>query len=145
MSYICQISSSMVWYMKWFDVKIISVRPTSPKIWAIALFLPSLIIWNHWLDQKFTLTKVYIYGCQKGWQLKAKAMVTILFWSDSVFGLSFIDGKSAIACIFGLVGQTEIILTSNHFIYQTPKIFFSACSALLSLLSFGILSGFWPL
>ena len=89
--------------------------------------------------------KVYIYGCQKGWQLKAKAMVTILFWSDSVFGLSFADGKSAIAYIFGFVGWTEIILTSNRFLYQAPtyfSVFSQLCSA-CSVLGFWAVLGSW--
>ena len=66
------------------------------------------------------------------------------FWPNQWFQM-IREGKSAIAYILGLVCRTDIILTSNHFIYQAAKIYFSLCSALLSLLSFSILSGFWPL
>ena len=64
------------------------------------------------------------------------------FWPNQWFHM-IREGKSAIACIFGLVGWTEIILTSNHFIYQTPKNFLvcaqlcSACSVLLFWVVFG--------
>ena len=60
------------------------------------------------------------------------------FWSNKWFH-KVREGKSAIAYIFGLVGRTEIILTSNQFIYQAPT-YFSVFSQLCSACS---VLGFW--
>ena len=131
--------------MKWFDVNIISVWPTSPKIQAIALFPSIKLRPKTESDQNKIVTIAFALSCQPFWHPYMYTFVKVNFWPNQWFQMIRDGRKSAIAYIFGLVGQTEIISTSNHFIYQAPNFFLSVCSALLSLLSFAILSGFWLL
>ena len=130
--------------MKWFDVNIISVRPTSPKIQAIALFPSIKLRPKTESDQNKIVTIAFALSCQPFWHPYMYTFVKVNFWSNQWFQMIRDGRKSAIAYIFGLVGRTEIILTSNHFIYQEPNFFFSAfaqlcsaCSVLLFWVVFG--------
>ena len=121
-----------VWYMKWFDVKIIFVRPTNPKIQAIALFPSAKLRPKTESDQNKIVTIAFALSCQPFWHPYMYTFVKVNFWPNQWFQMIRDGRKSAIAYIFGLVGWTEIILTSNHFIYQTPiyfSVFAQLCSA----------------
>ena len=125
--------------MKWFDVKIISVQIMSPKIQAIALFLSAKLRPKTESDQNKIVTIAFALSCQPFWHPYMYTFVKVNFWPNQWFQMIRDLRKSAIAYIFGLVGRTEIILTSNQFIYQAPT-YFSVFSQLCSACS---VLGFW--
>ena len=98
-----------VWYMKWFDVKIISVRQTSPKIQAIALFPSAKLRPKTESDQNKIVTIAFALSCQPFWHPYMYTFVRVNFWPNQWFQLIRDWRRSAIAYIFGLVGRTEII------------------------------------
>ena len=111
----------------------------SPKIQAIALFLSAKLRPKTESDQNKIVTIAFALSCQPFWHPYMYTFVKVNFWPNQWFQMIRDLRESAIAYIFGLVGLTKIILTSNQFIYQAPT-YFSVFSQLCSACS---VLGFW--
>ena len=122
--------------MNWFDVKIIFVRPTNPKIQAIALFLSAKLRPKTDSDQNKIVTIAFALSCQPFWHPYMYTFEYLNFWPNQWFQ-KVREGKSAIASIFGLASQIEMILTPNGFILTSLNMYLSFAQFTQFLLSLG--------